>query len=171
MVSRAPWSAMASRVPGSTMERRPGGHLSGLQVPEASRAPTPPPRCYYYGASRAFREGEVMSRICLSVTLRTAPFPITAHALTWFHSSLIEHTCNQLPLPFISSLTSVTHRLILRLQGCMVAALYTGWCLPVYPGSGPCLRKRKFTNRWYCSSCFQNILRCHLCWKPCLGYS
>ncbi len=75
-----------------------------------------------------------------------APFPITAHALTWFHSSLIEHTCNHLPSPFISSLTSVTHRLILRLQGCMVAALYTGRCLPVYPGSGPCLRKRKFTN-------------------------
>ncbi len=62
-----------------------------------------------------------------------APFPITAHALTWFHSSLIEHTCNHLPSPFISSLTSVTHRLILRLQGCKVAALYTGQCPPVCP--------------------------------------
>ncbi len=61
------------------------------------------------------------------------PFPITVHALTWFHSSLIEHTCNHLPSPFISSLTSVTHRLILRLQGCMVAAHYTGHCLPVCP--------------------------------------
>ncbi len=62
-----------------------------------------------------------------------APFPITAHALTWFHSSLIEHTCNHLPSPFISSLTSVTHRLILRLPGCKVAALYTGQCPPVCP--------------------------------------
>ncbi len=35
----------------------------------ASRAPTPPPQCYYYGAGRAFREGEVMSRICLSCSL------------------------------------------------------------------------------------------------------
>ncbi len=123
-----------------------------------------------------------------------APFPITVHALTWFHSSLIEHTCNHLPSPFISSLTSVTHRLILRLHGCTAARLHgctaahwslsacLSWiwslpkvtrlqgcsslhwsmsaCLPVYPGSGPCLRKRKFTNSWYCSSCFQNILRC-----------
>ncbi len=61
------------------------------------------------------------------------PFPITVHALTWFHSSLIEHTCNHLPPPFISSLTSVTHRLVLRLQGCKVAALYTGQCPPVCP--------------------------------------
>ncbi len=73
------------------------------------------------------------------------------HALTWFHSSLIEHTCNHLPPPFISSLTSVTHRLVLRLQlptlvdVCLSARL--SW-------SGPCLRKRKFTNSW-------NILRCH----------
>ncbi len=44
------------------------------------------------------------------------PFPITVHALTWFHSSLIEHTCNHLPPPFISSLTSVTHQLVSRLQ-------------------------------------------------------
>ncbi len=61
------------------------------------------------------------------------PFPITVHALTWFRSSLIEHTCNHLSPPFISSLTSVTHRLVLRLQGCMVAAPYTGRCLPVCP--------------------------------------
>ncbi len=53
-----------------------------------------------------------------------APFPITAHALTWFHSSLMEHTCKHLPPPFISSLTSVTHRLVLRLHGCMVAWLH-----------------------------------------------
>ncbi len=90
-----------------------------------------------------------------------APFPITAHAFTWFHSSLIEHTCNHLPSPFISSLTSVTHRLILRLQGCMVAALYTGRCPPVCPsilGTRLCRWTRKFTNSWYCSSCFQNFL-------------
>ncbi len=36
MVSRAPWSAKAATVPGSAMGHRPGGHLSGLQVPEAS---------------------------------------------------------------------------------------------------------------------------------------
>ncbi len=91
------------------------------------------------------------------------PFPITAHALTWFHSSLIEHTCNHLPSPFISSLISVTHRLILRLQGCMVAALYTGRCPPVCPsilGTRLCRWTRKFTNSWYCSSCFQNFLHC-----------
>ncbi len=35
----------------------------------ASRAPTPPPQGYYYGAGRAFREGEVMSRICLFCSL------------------------------------------------------------------------------------------------------
>ncbi len=73
------------------------------------------------------------------------PFPITAHALTWSHLSLIEHTCNHSPLPFISALTSVTRRLVSRSQGCMYAALYTGHCLPVCPGSGPRLRKRKFT--------------------------
>ncbi len=44
------------------------------------------------------------------------PFPITAHTLTCFHLSLIEHTCNHLPLPCISSLTSITHRLVSRLQ-------------------------------------------------------
>ncbi len=38
----------------------------------ASRAPTIPPRCYCYGAGRAFREGEVMSRICLSSTIHNA---------------------------------------------------------------------------------------------------
>ncbi len=59
------------------------------------------------------------------------PFPITAHTLTWSHLSLIEHTCNHSPLPFISSLTSVTRRLVSRSQGCMYAALYTGHCLPV----------------------------------------
>ncbi len=74
-----------------------------------------------------------------------APFPITAHALTWSHLSLIEHTCNHSPLPFISSLTSVTRRLVLRSQRCMDATRYTGHCLPVCPGSGPRLRKRKFT--------------------------
>ncbi len=62
-----------------------------------------------------------------------APFPITGHALTCSHLSLIEHTCNHSPLPFISSLTSVTRGLVTRSQGCMYAALYTGHCLPVCP--------------------------------------
>ncbi len=64
-------------------------------------------------------EKEFLSVIPLSTCHRSAypvPFPITVHALTWFHSSLIEHTCNHLPPPFISSLTSVTHQLVLRLQ-------------------------------------------------------
>ncbi len=36
---------------------RPGGHLSGLQVLEASRAPTPPPLSMSYGAGRAYWKG------------------------------------------------------------------------------------------------------------------
>ncbi len=36
--------------------------------PTTSRVP-PPPLWYCYGAGRAFREGEVMSRICLSCSL------------------------------------------------------------------------------------------------------
>ncbi len=49
----------------------------------ASRAPTPPPRYYYYGAGRAFREGEVMLRVCLSSTVS-----YHTHACTWSHLSL-----------------------------------------------------------------------------------
>ncbi len=159
MASRVPGSTMASRVPGPAMGHRPGGHLSGLQVPEASRASTPPPRCYYYGASRAFREGEVMSQICLSCSLsnHSARPHLVSLIIDWAH---------------LQSLTSTLHKLthlcyssaglkVARLHGCSSLHWSMSACLPVYPGSGPCLRKRKFTNSWYCSSCFQNILRCH----------
>ncbi len=70
---------------------------------------------------------------------------------------LITNTCNHLPLPFISSLTSVTHRLVSRLQGSLCWSMPT--YLPVHPGTRLCLWKRKFTYSWYCSSCFQCILR------------
>ncbi len=83
------------------------------------------------------------------------PFPITVHALTWFHSSLIEHTCNHLPPPFISSLTSVTHWLVLRLQRSTLVDV-----CPSILGTRLCRWTRKFTNSWYCSSCFQNFLHC-----------
>ncbi len=98
MVSRAPWSAKASRVPGSTMGHRPGGHLSGLQVPENSRAPTPPPRCYYYGASRAFREGEVMSQICLSCSLsnHSARPHLVSLIIDWAHLQSLTSTLHKL---------------------------------------------------------------------------
>ncbi len=101
------------------------------------------------------------------------PFPITAHTLTWSHLSLIEHTCNHSPLPFISSLTSVTRRLVSRSQGCMYAALYTGHCLPVCPSvldlvpawGNASLR----TVRLYLRLPKASLLY-RLCWKPCLSY-
>ncbi len=60
--------------------------------------------------------------------------------ITWV---LITNTCNHLPLPFISSLTSVTHRLVSRLHSSLHWSMSA--YLPIHPGSHPCLRKRKFT--------------------------
>ncbi len=76
-----------------------------------------------------------------------APFPITAHALTWSHLSLITNTCNHLPPPFISSLTSVTQQLVSRLHSSEHWSMSA--YLPVHPRSCHRLRKRKFT---YCET-------------------
>ncbi len=66
----SPVSALASRVSCSAVVTRasdPPWRLSQCPCPASdSRTPTLPPRCYCYGAGRAFREGEVMSRIRLS---------------------------------------------------------------------------------------------------------
>ncbi len=67
----------------------------------ASRAPTPPPRCYYYGAGRAFREGEVLSRICLSCSLsnHSARPHLVSLIIDWAH---LPHQLNQPPTPAIT---------------------------------------------------------------------
>ncbi len=59
------------------------------------------------------------------------------------HQSTITNTCNHLPPPFISSLTSVTHQLVSRLHGSLHWSMSA--CLPVHPGTRPYLWKRKFT--------------------------
>ncbi len=69
--------------------------------------------------------------------------------ITWV---LITNTCNHLPLPFISSLTSVTHRLISRLHSALHWSLSA--YLPVHPGS-----RFFFTYSVYCTSGFQSLLR------------
>ncbi len=87
MAHGVPGSAMAARAPCSTIGPGKG---TTLEAPypvymslEAPRAPTPPPRCY--GAGRTFREGEVMSRICLLILLTLCtPSP---------EFTLIKHTC------------------------------------------------------------------------------
>ncbi len=56
---------------------------------------------------------------------------------------LITNTCNHLPPPFISSLTSVTHQLVSRLHGSLHWSMCAG--LPVHPGTRPYLWERKFT--------------------------
>ncbi len=125
-----------------------------------------------------------VSRICLSCSLSNhsarphlvsliidwahlQSLTFTLHKLTHLCHSSADlkvarlHGCSSLHwsssacLAWIWSLPKVT-----RLQGCSSLHWSMSACLPVYPGSGPCLRKRKFTNSWYCSSCFQNILRC-----------
>ncbi len=54
----------------------------------ASRAPTHPPRCYCYSAGRAFREWEVMSRICLSfLHSQCTSLHLNLH---WAHLHLIQ---------------------------------------------------------------------------------
>ncbi len=56
---------------------------------------------------------------------------------------LITNTCNHLPPPFISSLTSVTLQLVSRLHSSEHWSMSA--YLPDHPGSCPRLRKRKFT--------------------------
>ncbi len=56
---------------------------------------------------------------------------------------LITNTCNHLPPPFISSLTSVTLQLVSRLHSSEHWSMSA--YLPVHPGSCPRLRKHKFT--------------------------
>ncbi len=71
-----PVPALASRVSCPvvvTGAPDPPWRLSQCPCPaSASRAPTLPPRCCCCGAGRAFREGEIMSRICLSSTIHNA---------------------------------------------------------------------------------------------------
>ncbi len=93
------------------------------------------------------------------------------HALTWFHSSLIEHTCNHLPPPFISSLTSVTHRLVLRLHGCSSLHWSMSSCLPVYPWNS----SLPVDTQVYKQLILFILLPEHsslslFCWKPFLSY-
>ncbi len=97
-----------------------------------------------------------MSQICLSCSLsnHSARPHLVSLIIDWAH---------------LQSLTSTLHKLthlcyssaglkVARLHGCSSLHWSMSACLS---WSGPCLRKRKFTNSWYCSSCFQNILRCH----------
>ncbi len=85
-----------------------------------------------------------------------APFPITAHALTWFPLSLIELTylISWINLLDLQSLTATLHKLthlshssaglkVSRLQGSLHWSMSA--YLPVRPGTRPCLWKRKFT--------------------------
>ncbi len=67
---------------GSRNGHRPGGHLSGLQVLEASRAPTPPPLSMSYGAGRAYWKGGVMSEfvfLCLCFRAHIWSFLFPSH--------------------------------------------------------------------------------------------
>ncbi len=56
---------------------------------------------------------------------------------------VLTNTCNHLPPPFISSLTSVTHQLVSRLHGSLHWSMSA--CLPVHPGTRLYLWKCKFT--------------------------
>ncbi len=109
--------------------------------------------------------------ICCQRSAYPVPFPITVHALTWFHSSLIEHTCNHLPPPFISSLTSVTHRLVLRLHGCSSLHWSMSSCLPVYPWNSSLPVDTQVYKHLILFILLPELSSLYLfCWKPFLSY-
>ncbi len=103
-----------------------------VQLPPES--PDPPwntARCYYYGASRAFREGEVMSRICLSCSLsnHSARPHLVSLIIDWAHLQSLTFTLHKLThLCHSSADLKVT-----RLQGCSPLHWSMSSCLPVYP--------------------------------------
>ncbi len=177
MASRAPWSAMASRVSSSTMASRAPWSAMAVGVPrpalEASPeslpisslqgAHPPSPVLLLRGRTRLPGGGGTVTDLPVLLPFQSQRTPSPGFTYHWLSSpaSSVEstsYTCNHLPLPFISSLTSVTHRLVSRLHGSLHWSMPTS--LPVHPGTRLCLWKCKFTNSWYCSSCFQYILRC-----------
>ncbi len=72
---------------GSRNGHRPGGHLSGLQVLEASRVPTPPPLSMLYGAGRAYWKGGGNVRLCLPFPCVSTPLYGPSCFLSLVHSS------------------------------------------------------------------------------------
>ncbi len=99
-----------------------------------------------------------LSRICLSCSLsyHSARPHLVSLIIDWAHLQSLTFTLHKLTHLCHSS----ADLKVARLHGCSSLHWSMSSCLPVYPGIRLCLWKCKFTNSWYCSSCFQNILRC-----------
>ncbi len=100
----------------------------------------------------SFRKLELYEQFYLIVTDLPVLLPFQSQ-----HTPSPGFTHQLINLLHLQSLATTLHKLthlchlsaglkVTRLQGCSSLHWSMSACLPVYPGSGPCLRKRKFTN-------------------------
>ncbi len=93
---------------------RPGGRLSGLQVLEASRAPSPPPLSMSYGAGHAIGRGGNV-RLCLPLPLFPHPYmglPVS--------QSLLVQSVSAVCLDYVPGVSSYVSRYIVCSAPCYV---------------------------------------------------